>query len=433
MGYSSMTRSVLFRIIPALCILMILAATPAALAQVKYHSYPEPEPDGEVVRIIIFSDKTCEECVELKNKTLPELVKKYPGKIATRTYYFNDAPDQVMTLSVRFEDRYGIAEHDPPILFLDGKVRSGFAEEVKPNLEKDILAALEKGGTPWPEPAPRTQRLSDSPTTATQTPGGTYPADTAATATATIAVTTQTPPPPGEYSDTEKEFVTRVTREKLGHLTLLAVIGAGLTDGINPCAFTTIVFLISYLTMIGRNRRDILKTGIVYTTAVFLTYLALGFGMLKIVEGLFTHIKFASKIVYWLTTFVTLCVALLSLRDWRLARQGRFKEMTLKLSEDMQKRIHKVIHERMRGFGMISAALILGALVAMFELPCTGQVYLPIIAAISNPGLRTKALPYLILYNLMFIIPLVLVFVVAYCGVSSKAIGERFKDNVATI
>jgi len=206
---------------------MILAATPAALAQVKYHSYPEPEPDGEVVRIIIFSDKTCEECVELKNKTLPELVKKYPGKIATRTYYFNDAPDQVMTLSVRFEDRYGIAEHDPPILFLDGKVRSGFAEEVKPNLEKDILAALEKGGTPWPEPAPRTQRLSDSPTTATQTPGGTYPADTAATATATIAVTTQTPSPPGEYTDTEKEFVTRVTREKLGHLTLLAVIGAG--------------------------------------------------------------------------------------------------------------------------------------------------------------------------------------------------------------
>jgi len=86
-----------------------------------------------------------------------------------------------------------------------------------------------------------------------------------------------------------------------------------------------------------------------------------------------------------------------------------------------------------RNLGIMTAALVLGILVALFELPCTGQMYFPIVTALTNPHLRSRALPYLILYNVVFIVPLIIVFSVAYYGVASQTIGERFKRHVGTI
>jgi len=349
-----------------------------------YKSLPEIEPEGAVARIIFFSEPTCEECAELKSKILPKLFEKYPGQISCRIYDIDNVDNFV--LLDRFEKKYGIAKNEVPILFMDGKVRSGLEEEVKKFLEEDIKTSLAKGGNPWAEPAPEEKKI------------------------------------------TKEDMV----RSRLKSLTLVAVIIAGFSDGLNPCAFTTIVFLISYLSIIGRKRREVLKTGIVYTVSVFITYLALGFGLLTIVSRV-VNIALASRILYGATSVVAFVVAYLSLRDYFIARKGQFKDMTLKLSEGMQKRIHKSIHDKVKNLGIITAALVLGVLVALFELPCTGQMYLPIVTALSNPRLRSLAIPFLLLYNLMFIIPLIIVFIVAYFGVSSESIGDRFRRHIGAI
>jgi cytochrome c biogenesis protein CcdA len=352
--------------------------------EVKFTLLPEVEPTGEVARIIIFSDTTCEECQELKTRILPKLMEKYPGQISCRIYEIDNVEN--FLLLDRFEKKYGKAENEVPILFMDKKARSGLEEEVKKNLEEDIKASLAHGGNPWSEPAPE---------------------------------------------DTSTSNAEKINK-KLESLTLIAVIGAGLSDGINPCAFTTIIFLISYLSVLGRKKREILFTGFFYTIAVFLTYLALGFGLMSLVRRI-VNISYASKILYGVTACVAFGVAFFSFRDYTLARKGLFKDMTLKLSESMKKRIHKSIHSKVRNLSIISAAIVLGVLVALFELPCTGQIYIPIVTALSDPGLRPKALPYLILYNIMFIIPLIIVFIVAYYGISSESIGERFKRNIGLI
>ncbi len=319
----------------------------------------------------------------LEAKILPELLKRYPGQVAFRIYDIGDVSS--FALLDHLEARYGKAKNSVPIVFIAGKVRSGIGE-IRENLEADIQAALERGGNPWPSPAHRKNASSD----------------------------------------------TDVVKRRLKSLTLVAVIGAGLSDGINPCAFTTIIFLISYLSIIGRKKRELLKTGIIYTAAVFVTYLALGLGLMTIVSRL-VNIRLASRIIYGATSAVTAAVAILCLRDYVLARAGRFREMTLRLSDETQKRIHTTIHTKLRKLGIVTAALVLGVLVAMFELPCTGQIYLPIIAALSNPHLRPVALPYLVLYNLMFIIPLIMVFVVAFYGASSQNIGTVFRRHLGAI
>ena len=80
------------------------------------------------------------------------------------------------------------------------------------------------------------------------------------------------------------------------------------------------------------------------------------------------------------------------------------------------------------------AAFTTGFFVSLLELACTGQVYLPtIIYVLGIPGLRTKAHLYLLLYNLMFIVPLLIVFVISYLGATSEQLNAFLKKNTAVI
>lgn len=65
---------------------------------------------------------------------------------------------------------------------------------------------------------------------------------------------------------------------------------------------------------------------------------------------------------------------------------------------------------------------LLGAFVAIVELPCTGAVYLAILALMSQSGLVVSNLIMLIAYNLLFILPLIIILILFYKGTSSETI-----------
>ena len=73
-------------------------------------------------------------------------------------------------------------------------------------------------------------------------------------------------------------------------------------------------------------------------------------------------------------------------------------------------------------------------MVSILELACTGQIYLPVIISMSTmPELRGRATLFLIFYNLMFIVPLVIVFVLAYYGTTSKELTNFLKKHAAAV
>jgi HEAT repeat protein len=67
-------------------------------------------------------------------------------------------------------------------------------------------------------------------------------------------------------------------------LTPLLVLGAGLADGVNPCAFAAIIFLLSYLQVARRKPRELLAVGGAFVAGVFLAYFLLGLGLVEVVE-----------------------------------------------------------------------------------------------------------------------------------------------------
>ena len=214
----------------------------------------------------------------------------------------------------------------------------------------------------------------------------------------------------------------------------LAVVLAGLVDGLNPCAFATIVFFVSFLTLSGRKGKEILITGASFTIGVFIAYLLVGLGFYKVLDLVKETLAIVSRIVYIFTAGLCLVLAVLSIRDFFIARKGDLDEMTLTLPKPLRKRINATIHEGGKSTRYYIGAFVTGLLVSLIELACTGQIYLPTIIFMSSvPSLRGKAMGYLLLYNVMFIIPLIIVFILAYYGTTSKQLSDFLKKHAGPV
>jgi cytochrome c biogenesis protein CcdA len=214
---------------------------------------------------------------------------------------------------------------------------------------------------------------------------------------------------------------------------VFVILGAGLVDGLNPCAFATLVFFISYLTFTGRRGRDVLFVGLAFAAGVFLTYFLVGLGLLKAIQSL-DFFPLLGRWVYLLTALLCVALAVLTFRDFFRARQGRATEMTLKLPDGLRKQINKVIRENAQVQAFVGMAFVTGFAVSLIELACTGQVYFPTIAYVTTvPEMAAQAYLYLLLYCLMFIVPLVVVFLVSYFGTTSEQLGLFVARHIATV
>jgi len=138
--------------------------------------------------------------------------------------------------------------------------------------------------------------------------------------------------------------------------------------------------------------------------------------------------------VYGLTALFCLILAVSSFLDYRKARRGAHREMTLRIPLRLRLRINRVIREGAQARAFIPIALVTGFVVSIIELACTDQVYLPtIIFVMGMPEVQGQAFFYLLLYNLAFILPLVVVFGLAYFGAASEQLGIFVARRTAAI
>ena len=225
--------------------------------------------------------------------------------------------------------------------------------------------------------------------------------------------------------------VDETLKERARSYTLPLVLGGGLIDGVNPCAFATMVFLVSYLRVRRRTRREILSIGTAYVLGVFGTYLALGLGMSRLLEQV-TMLEPVSRFINGVMALGMLVLAMLSVRDGFRCLQGRAGEMTLQLPDRLKQGIHGMIREGTRYRQYVLAALVLGVVVALLELACTSQVYAPTIIYLIQSGTeRIHAMTLLVCYNLAFVLPLIMVFGVTAWGTGSDRIQAFMMRHLA--
>lgn len=208
---------------------------------------------------------------------------------------------------------------------------------------------------------------------------------------------------------------------------------AGLVDGVNPCAFATVVFMVIYLAGLGINKREVLAAGLAFSAAVFLAYFGLEAGALSAVAFV-SGVPHVRVCVLLAGVVSALVFGLLSFRDYLVSasRIGGLKAGVLRLSDQAAARVKITIAKFARSRWVIAGAFGAGFTVSLVEVVCTGQVYLPTIIFVSQEsGTRPAGLGALLLYNLAFIIPMLLVFLAVLLGMTTGAVTRMTQRHLA--
>jgi cytochrome c biogenesis protein CcdA/glutaredoxin-related protein len=344
----------------------------------------------ELHKLIIFFSPTCHRCVVIKEKALPKIEKEFKGKVEIEYRDVTDLNNYKYFLTLK--DKYKVNfEFYLPVFFMDGNFMNGKGD-AHSNLRKLITFSLGQAGV-------------------------------------------------------KEEGIMVDLIERFKRFTPLAIVGAGLTDGINPCAFTVIVFFISFLALQGYRRRELAAIGITFIFAVFLTYLLLGLGLFNFLYAL-KGFWVVIRIINLSIAVLSIALGIAALYDlYKFKKTGQTEGMLLQLPGVVKNRIHSVIGEHYRKtkgtgseaarphiFRFVLAAFTTGFLVSLLEAVCTGQLYVPTIAFIlKTTPFKLWAFGYLLLYNLMFVIPLFIIFLFALLGTTSEEFSEFLKKHMGLI
>ncbi|HQC61407.1 MAG TPA: cytochrome c biogenesis protein CcdA [Candidatus Pacearchaeota archaeon] len=204
-------------------------------------------------------------------------------------------------------------------------------------------------------------------------------------------------------------------KDKIEKLTIPVVIAAAAVDAINPCAFAVLIILMTAALSIA-NKKRALKFGLAFTLSIYIAYFLMGLGLFSAIQATGLGHKF-----YIFVTALAVIVGLFNIKDYFWYGKGFLMEVPLSWRPKMK----KLLNGATSPFG----AFLVGFAVSLFELPCTGGPYIVILGLLAKEVTRSTGIMYLLLYNLVFVIPLIILSIVIYKGLSTTEKLENVRQS----
>jgi cytochrome c biogenesis protein CcdA/glutaredoxin len=204
--------------------------------------------------------------------------------------------------------------------------------------------------------------------------------------------------------------------EKLGSLSLLAVVGAALVDSINPCAITVLLILMGAL-LIAKDKKKSLKAGFAFTLSIYIAYFLFGLGLFSVIQ--------ISGLSYWFYKIIgalAIIIGLANLKDYFWYGAGGF---VMEIPRSWRPKLKELLGKVTSPLG----AFLMGFVVCLFELPCTGGPYIVILGLLADKMTMWASVPILLLYNLVFVLPLIIITLLLYFGFSSVECATKWKET----
>lgn len=203
--------------------------------------------------------------------------------------------------------------------------------------------------------------------------------------------------------------------------TLSIVIGSAAIDSINPCAIGVLILMVSVVLGGGGTTKRLVALGSAYIFAIFITYLVAGLGL----------IYFFKEIPIVLAEYLSIAVGSLVILAGVLEIKDYFwygKGFSLQIPTYFANKIHEYSKSKQS----IAGVMFLGAFVAAVELPCTGAPYLAIITILSI-NFNFAALMLMILYNVIFVAPLIVILAMVAAGTKVSAVAKWKEESKGTM
>jgi len=191
---------------------------------------------------------------------------------------------------------------------------------------------------------------------------------------------------------------------KSSSLTPWAVVCGAAVDAINPCSLSILILLMAS-SLVNGERKKALKAGLSFIAAVYFTYFLLGIGVLAVIR---TYTVTFSPLFYQIVGVMAILFGLFNIKDYFWYGKVFLMEVPLLWRPKMKELI----------FGVTSpkGAFLIGLLISLFLLPCLSGPYAVILAMLATNKELLHALIYMVLYNIIFILPMTAVVLAMYFG-----------------
>ena len=196
---------------------------------------------------------------------------------------------------------------------------------------------------------------------------------------------------------------------------LTTIVLTALIDSINPCAIGVMILLLSTI-LVSKKKSKMIKIGLLYVFAVFTTYFLFGLGLTA----------FMANIPLYVAEYISIVVGTLVVMAGLLEIKDYFwygKSISLSIPKEYAKKIQK----KMQNVS-VGTVIFLGAFVASVELPCTGGPYLAITLILAQ-NFNLAALILLVIYNIIFVLPLIVILILTVIGVKLSSIQNWKQSN----
>lgn len=211
-------------------------------------------------------------------------------------------------------------------------------------------------------------------------------------------------------------------------LNLATVVLAGVVDGINPCAIAVLLVFVSATLLavgatmdgsVGDRRRALFRGGSAYVAGMFVTYLLIGLGLMGF-AGALRQDHLGTKIF----AVVAIGWSILALQEALLPELGE------------RLRMPPMLHSRAQGWvkrASLPGLFVAGSLIGLCTVPCSGSVYLAVLALLASRNDLGQALGYLVVYNLAFVVPLIVLLGVSATPAAMRTLARWQLHNRASL
>ncbi len=203
-------------------------------------------------------------------------------------------------------------------------------------------------------------------------------------------------------------------------MTLSVLIGAAIVDSINPCTIAVMVLLIGAV-LYSKGKKEALVSGLIFSAVIFIMYMLFGFGIMKAITAFGL-----STLFYGVVTVGALLLAIMEFNAYVNYKPGF---LAVEMPMFLRPHVKKATQNATSPAGVAIAAV----LCSLFLIPCSSGPYLVVLGMISQAAtLQTVA--YLLLYNLFFVLPMIIITVAIYHGKTTvEQIGDAKEKYIKHI
>lgn len=224
-----------------------------------------------------------------------------------------------------------------------------------------------------------------------------------------------------QTTTTVNNITTTTISSNENDLTFAKIVSLGAVDAVNPCALAVLtLMLIAIITYNPKNKKNVLLAGLAFTCSVFIMYFFYGLILIKLFK-LIEALTVVRVMFYKILGSLAIILGLLQIKDFFQYKPGGIAtEMPMGLRPKVKKIISGVTSPK-GAFGV-------GLFVTLFLLPCTIGPYI-IASGILSTFDIIRTIPWLFLYNLIFIIPMVAITLFVYMGIAKVDDISGWKDK----